>query len=212
MKLDRNILTFGIFLFAWLGIELVLVLTGALPDTQPATGANIALGVGIALVLTFALPWLRRAAWNVPLQLLLGLQAIRFFGVMFLVYSGEGLDPVWALAAGWGDIAVAAAAHYAEWRRCPPHTAARRMALWGWSGVVIVDILAAPASAITLRAVYPGTMPAILQWPLRIVPLYFVPLMIYLHALIVVRLVWKTKVLDKRQSSEPPLESAVFSR
>ncbi len=188
MKINQNMQRFSLFLLAWFGVEVFFALSDLLPKTQLATGTNIVLGVGLALVLTFSITVLRQVVMNVPLQLLLGLQAIRFFGALFLAYSGKGLDPMWAFWAGWIDIAVAASAIFAAWRWCPPNTPSRRTALWIWSIIGIVDIIAAPVSAILLRALYPETMTAILQWPLRIVPLFFVPLMIYLHIIIIVRL------------------------
>jgi hypothetical protein len=45
---------------------------------------------------------------SLPLRALIGVNALRFIGITFLVLAARGqLNPVFAARAGWGDIAVA---------------------------------------------------------------------------------------------------------
>jgi hypothetical protein len=85
----------------------------------------------------------RRVVLDTPLSVLIGVHAGRLLGVFFLLlFSAGRLPPTFALIAGWGDIAIAAAAvplaravrqRYKGWR---PATLA-------WNVLGFVDLVTA---------------------------------------------------------------------
>ena len=134
----------------------------------------------------------RLRAWidAIPLRLLVGVNAIRFIGISFLVLAARGLlDPVFAARAGWGDITVSILA-IALVATGDPRTPARRLVYHGWNALGLLDLVVAvgTATAVTLQGTTPG-VEAILTFPLSIVPTFLVPLFLANHVFIFRRLV-----------------------
>lgn len=134
----------------------------------------------------------RLRAWidTIPLRVLVGVNALRFIGIAFLVLSAQGqLNPVFAGRAGWGDIAVAvvAIALVLTWA---PLTPGRRALYHAWNAFGFLDLVVAvgTATAVTLNGATPGVAP-VLTLPLSIVPTFFVPLFLANHVFIFRRLI-----------------------
>jgi hypothetical protein len=104
---------------AWFACIGVLGATGIFSATAVGTPAiAVAILTPIALFLFAAVrsPAVRNVALNTPLPVLVGIHAGRVLGVFFLLLFEAGrLPPTFARAAGWGDIAVAAAALPLAW-------------------------------------------------------------------------------------------------
>jgi len=128
----------------------------------------------------------RLRAWieSVPLRVLVGVNAIRFIGIWFLVLSARGqIDPLFAARAGWGDIATALLAIVLVLTRGP------RLLYHAWNAFGFLDLVVAvgTATAVTLQGTSPGVAP-VLTLPLSIVPTFFVPLFLANHVFIFRRL------------------------
>src|SRR6266571_2768430 len=99
----------GIAVTAWLALTLVAGATGffvRLPFPGPQL---IFLALFAAtLVAATSVPALRAWVDARPLRTLIGINALRFIGITFLVLAARGqIAPVFAARAGWGDIATA---------------------------------------------------------------------------------------------------------
>lgn len=125
----------------------------------------------------------------VPLRVLVGVNAMRFVGIAFLVLAAQGqMNQVFADRAGWGDIATAtlAIALVVTWA---PITPPRRLLLHAWNALGFVDLVIAvgTATAVTLTGATPG-VERLLTLPLSIVPTFLVPLFLANHVFIFRRL------------------------
>ena len=145
----------------------------------------IILGLVAATVAAGIVPSPLRA-WieSVPLRVLVGVNAIRFIGIWFLVLSARGqIDPLFAARAGWGDIATALLAIVLVLTRGP------RLLYHAWNAFGFLDLVVAvgTATAVTLQGTSPGVAP-VLTLPLSIVPTFFVPLFLANHVFIFRRL------------------------
>ena len=73
----------------------------------PGLGLAVLLPIAILSVRVLRSPSLLQALRAIPLSMLIGVNVIRTFGVMFLILYGVGRLPApFAPVAGWGDILV----------------------------------------------------------------------------------------------------------
>src|SRR6266566_8120988 len=93
----------------WLILAIAAGATGFLlrlpfPGPQLIILGLVALSLAAGLVRGPLRDWIDA----LPLRALIGVNALRFIGIAFLVLAARGqLNPVFAARAGWGDIAVA---------------------------------------------------------------------------------------------------------
>ena len=181
----------GGLLFGWLGVVGALGWGGLFvtaPD-RPFPWLAVALTVPVFLggLLLRRSPALAGILAAVPQGWLVGLQAYRGLGAIFLVLHGIGLLPgVFALPAGIGDVAVGlgalgvAGAWAARTKRRGTLTA-----VWNILGLadlavaVGVGFLSAPTRLQLLALDAPNVL--IGHYPLVLVPAYIVPLSVVLH-------------------------------
>ena len=138
----------------------------------------------------FAVPALRAWIDALPLRALIGVNALRFVGIYFLLLASRGeLSTLFANRAGWGDIAVATLA-IALVAAGAPDTAGRRALVYAWNAFGLLDLVVAVGTAtmVTVQSVTPGVQP-VLTFPLVVVPAFFVPLFLANHIFIFRRLI-----------------------
>jgi hypothetical protein len=120
----------------------------------------------------------------IPLSWLICLHLTRFVGIYFLwLYERGELPFAFAVPGGWGDIAVATAALLLLVFRPTSATVYR---LWNIAG--LADILIVVFTATRLALQDAASMAALLRLPLSLLPTFLVPLIIFTHIVILVRL------------------------
>lgn len=180
----------AVTLVIWLGSAVAAGATGFLIQL-PFPGPQILILALIAAVLVAVFTNQRLSAWidSIPLRVLVGVNAIRFVGIAFLVLAAQGrLNPLFAERAGWGDIAAALGAIVLVVTGVP-RTSGHRAAYHAWNVFGLLDLVVAVGTAtiVTLQAVTP-TVEAVLTLPLILVPTILVPLLVANHVLIFRRL------------------------
>lgn len=120
-------------------------------------------------------------AWvdSLSINTIVGFHAIRLVGVAFLVLGARGLvAPEFAARAGWGDVATALGAI----ALVALPTLRTRWLLNVWNAFGLLDLIVAVGTATIVVATgrIPGMQP-ILQLPLSLVPLFFVPVLAASH-------------------------------
>ncbi len=130
---------------------------------------------------------LRRFIVEIALRALTMLQTGRVAGVLFVMLYLRGLLPgVFALPAGWGDIAIGATAPLAAWFVTAQRDFRREVFVW-WNVLGILDLVVAvtlgvlASPAFSAGATGPVTTELMAQFPLSLVPTFFVPLYLILH-------------------------------
>ena len=159
-------------------------------------------GLGVALmvpmfVLAFRVlrnPALRHGLESIPLSMLVGVNAIRVFGAVFVVLHAAGRLPApFAPVAGWGDIFIGLTAIPVAWLAYKKGVAAHSWVLI-WNALGLVDLIAAVALGVTsspgpLQLIYaePGAgIMTTLPWLL--IPGFLVPLLASTHLAVFYRL------------------------
>ena len=163
----------------WLGLAIAAGATGFLlrlpfPGPQLIILGLVALSLAAGLVRGPLRDWIDA----LPLRALIGVNALRFIGIAFLVLAArDQLNPVFAARAGWGDIAVATLATLLFF------TGARPALVHLWNAFGFLDLVVAVGTATAVTGVAP-----VLSFPLIVVPAYFVPLFLANHVFIFRRL------------------------
>src|SRR5207249_9660080 len=92
------------------------------------------------LVAASSMPALRAWIDALPLRALVGINAVRFVGITFLVLAARGeIAPVFAARAGWGDIATAVLALVLV-AAGEPRTALGRGLTHAWNAFGLLDL------------------------------------------------------------------------
>lgn len=161
----------------WLVLAVIAATSGILTRLAFPGPQLVILGLTALAIVVFRLD-------TVPLRWLIGVNALRLIGIVFLVLAAQGkLSPIFAARAGWGDIAVAGTAILLVSIKAP------RGVLHLWNAVGALDLLVAVGSAtfVTIRGLTPGVTP-ILTFPLSLVPAVAVPFFLANHLVIYRRL------------------------
>jgi hypothetical protein len=180
----------GIAVTAWLALALVAGATGFLARL-PFPGPQLIFVALFAatLIVATGVPAVRAWVDALPLRTLIGINALRFIGVTFLVLAARGqMAPVFAARAGWGDIATALLALMLV-AAGEPRTPLQRGLTHAWNVFGFLDLVVAvvTATAVTLQGSSPGVAP-VLYLPLVLVPTFFVPIILANHVIIFRRL------------------------
>jgi len=172
----------------WFAAIAALAGTGRLATLRPPLPQAIIGALIVALIAAgAALPGFRVWLAGLNLRQIIALHVTRFVGVYFLVLLGRGTLPAaFALPAGWGDIAIAAAAVVLV--LFVPDLIGHRAMVMTWNLLGLADILFAVFTATRLAFADPASMSAMLTLPLALVPFFLVPIIIGSHLLLFVRL------------------------
>jgi len=168
------------FVFALSASALHLFKSG--PDRPP-----LALGLAVLTPIVVFLIWFSASAGFRQFALFLNprtltfVQSWRIVGYTFLVLYAAGLLPgLFALPAGWGDIAIGVTAPLAAIKLASPN---RRMGFIFWQCLGILDLVTAVAMGTLARLISPAGVPTALMTvlPMSLIPTFAVPLLLILH-------------------------------
>jgi hypothetical protein len=183
----------------WIGLAGALAGAGAFDDAGRRPVPLVAVFVVTPLLVVALLAWLspaaRKAMLSVPMPLLVGLNAFRFLGGLFLLLAAAGrLGGPFPYSAGWGDIAAAALALPAAYIAARP-PAGRDWFIGLATLIGALDLIAAvglatittPGSPLQIipETVGPRAM-VFLPWTL--IPTVLVPYMLIAHGIVFAQL------------------------
>lgn len=183
---SRSPIRVGLAFTAWFIAALVVGATGLLERAPvPPPAFAIVLAAAVLLLLWLA-PAIRETVRGIGLKPLVGFHLTRLIaGAYFLLLYRRGILPgEFALAAGWGDIAVAAAAILVLWLCLPIRTQRQRLGLLLWNTAGLVDILGVLANGARLFLDNPPIGASFTALPLVLLPTFVVPIVLVSHVLI----------------------------
>jgi hypothetical protein len=202
---------------AWVGLASGLGSAGDLafsPDQPvPLVGVLFAMPLLVLGALVLTSPRVRSALLAVPMPLLIGLNALRLLGVLFLLLAAAGrLSGPFPYSAGLGDMitgafAIPLALSVARSRKRPVSAIAR------WNIFGTLDLIAAVALGITsaagspLQVIHAGVGSEAMQHlPFCLVPTVLVPFYLITHAVIAAQLRalrTQSALLQERHYADP---------
>ena len=178
-----------IFACAWLLAAIIAGASGLFVSLVPPFPQAVLLGFVIVELLVFAFsPGFRNWCLSVDVRALVLFHLTRFVGIYFLILYSEGRLPYdFAVRGGWGDIAAAAGAVILVLFVRPAGKTGWTLYLL-WNVLGIVDILFVVMTAARLAFSEPGSMGELLRLPLNLLLTFVVPIIIFTHMVIFVRL------------------------
>ena len=189
MPYARSSIAVIITLILWLLLALIAGASGLFARLVPPLPQAVLLGLVLIQVLMFAFyPGFRTWCMSVDLRALVLFHIIRFVGIYFLILYSRGKLPYdFAVPGGWGDIAVAVYAVLISVYVKPEGVAGWALyLLWNLLGFVDISFVVLTAGRLALSN--PGSMAELLKLPLALLPTFVVPVIIFTHLVIFVRL------------------------
>jgi hypothetical protein len=177
---------------AWFGLIVLLAATGSFGSRvgigTPGVGVAVFVPLLIGIWAGSRIAAFRSAIAELPLTLLIGVNAVRVLGISFiLLYSAGRLPAPFAPVAGWGDIFIGLTALPVAWavsRQRPGSSAL----LLIWNSLGLLDLISAVGLGVTsapdlpIRLFFgePGTrIMSSLPWIL--IPAFLVPNLVLTH-------------------------------
>lgn len=183
----------------WVGLAMDLGATGRLafsPDfPAPLIGVLLAAPLLAIGVLAATSQKVRASLLGIPLQLLIGLNALRVLGVLFLLdfVAGTVRGP-FPFFAGFGDIITGALAIPLALSITASKAPSAR-AIAGWNAFGVLDLIVAVGLGITsapgspVQLIHAGVgSQAMAQLPLCLVPTVLVPMYLVMHGIVAAQL------------------------
>jgi len=130
---------------------------------------------------------LRQFTMSLNPRILTMVQSWRVAGFVFLVLAAYGiLPPVFALPAGWGDIAIGATATFVALKLASPD---HRRIFVVWQVLGMADLVMAVTLGTLASVIDPHGIPAnaMTVLPLSLIPTFAVPLLLILHVICIVQ-------------------------
>jgi hypothetical protein len=177
-------------LAAWFFATLLATVLGSyrgVPSGTPTIQYGLLIPIVVGVVLFWKWPALKRVVRLVPQEWMVGIQAYRALGLIFLLlYAGGYLPGAFALPAGIGDVIVGLSAPIAgiAFARGSRGSAAmvRAWNLFGIADLMVAvgtGFLTAPSRFQMLAFDRPNEL--ISAFPLALIPVFLVPLSVLLH-------------------------------
>jgi hypothetical protein len=208
---------YGKFTFGLVVAWFISVLTAAALHLFKNDANRVGVAVAIAAltpIVVFSL-WFaaserfREFALSLNPRILTSAQSWRIIGFTFVVLEARGVLPgIFALPAGYGDMAIGATAAFVAWKLANP---AHRNTFVLWQILGIVDLVVAVTLGTTaglLNPHGPGMLPLTVL-PLSLIPTFLVPLFTILHVICIAQArTWKVAWEPVRQTARPAQHSA----
>ena len=135
-------------------------------------------------------------------------QSWRILGVVFVILEANGILPaIFALPAGYGDMAIGATATFAALKLAKP---SRRNSFILWQVLGITDLVMAVSLGTTARLLSPHapSTAAMTVLPLSLVPTFIVPLLLIFHVICIAQArAWKNTSDQTDQTAGPAQHS-----
>jgi hypothetical protein len=175
-------------LLIWLSAATALAASGLLarlPVPPPAFAGALTILLFATLLLS---PAVRERVRALGLRALVAFHIVRIAaGAWFLVLYRRGeLPDEFAIAAGWGDIAVGIGAVAVCVFCFPLVTSTQRKVLLVWNAVGLLDILGVLANGVRLFLRDPALGEPFTRLPVGLLPTFVVPLVVVSHVLLFV--------------------------
>ena len=179
-----------IAVITWLLLALVVGKYRLLATFAPPFPQVVLFGLTlILLLLCWKLSVFRNWVFNLDIRVLVLVHLSRFIGIYFLILHSQGELPyAFAVPGGLGDIAVATTAIFVSLISSASGVKGFRILLI-WNVFGLLDILFVIATAGRLGMADPGSINALTRLPLSLLPTFLVPIIIFTHIIIFVRLV-----------------------
>jgi hypothetical protein len=193
-------ITLAAVIGVWIGLAAAAAEAGWLTISRPVPVVGLFVVVPLlAAALAAAWPAARKAMLSIPIPVMVALNIVRVFAILFLMLAAEGrLTGPFPYSAAWGDIITGVVAVPVLWL-LKDGGARYTTAIVAWNLFGAADLVLAIAFGVTSAEgsplqLFPGPGSEAMQHaPWSFVPTVLVPIWLILHAIIAVQL-WRAKL------------------
>ena len=179
----------------WIGLAAAAAEAGWLTISRPVPVVGLFVAVPLlAAMLAISWPAARTAMLSIPMPVMVALNIVRVFAVLFLMLAAEGrLTGPFPYSAAWGDIITGVVAVPVLWllkdRGAHYSTAVAAWNLFGAADLVLAIAFGITSAEGSPLQLFPGPGSEAMQHaPWSFVPTVLVPIWLILHAIIAVQL------------------------
>jgi hypothetical protein len=159
--------------------------------TPQIVAATVCALTGTSLILTWSVENIHRLVFAANLRWLIAVHLVRFVGIEFVaIYLDDRFPFSFGLLGGVGDSLVALGAVCILAVARPPVSGWRRHVVFWWNVAGLVDITAVVITALREGLYNSELMAPLRQFPLSLLPTFFVPVLIVSHFAIAIRM-WR---------------------
>ena len=146
----------------------------------------------------------RQFAQSLSPRILTFVQSWRILGITFVMLQAYGVLPaIFALPAGYGDIAIGATAPFVAWSLANPRHR-RSFILWQFLGMADLVMAVSLGTTASLLSPHGPSMTAMTVLPLSLIPTFVVPLLLIFHVICIAQAkAWKATSGDSSQTAGP---------
>jgi hypothetical protein len=171
-------------LAVWFAVALAAGALGFIARLRPPLPQCVLFGLFFTLLACRRIPSFRAWLAAIPLSWLLAVHLVRFVGIEFLRLHGRGELPyAFGFIGGWGDIVLAVLTVVLLIVR---PVSPRPYLLWSVIG--LADMFFVVLSASRAALLDASSMAPLLRLPLSLLPTFFVPLVLFTHVVVLLRL------------------------
>jgi hypothetical protein len=192
---------YGKLTSAWIAAWFTIVLSASAMHVfkNPSNRVGAAVGIAAVAPIILFLLWFatsdpfRRFALSFDPRTLTLLQSSRLLGLTFVILQARAVLPaLFAVPAGYGDIAIGATASLVAWKLA---SGAHRGTFIVWQALGIADLVIAVGLGTAAGLIDPHGIPmvAVTVLPLSLIPTFLVPLFVIFHVICIAQArAWKT--------------------
>ena len=204
----------------WVGLAVILGASGRLAYAPNSPVPLVGVLLAAPLLASGALAWIsqkvRSTLLGLPLQMLIGLNAMRLLGVLFLLdFAAKSLNGPFPFFAGLGDMLTGALAIPLALSVARSGGPSPR-AIAGWNALGVLDLIVAAALGITsaagspLQLIHAGVGSQAMQYlPLCLVPTVLVPFYLLTHAIVAAQLRVRSRAAKGTLSAPATQDAAI---
>jgi hypothetical protein len=199
--------TLGLII-VWFVVALVAAELGAF--VNPLHGVGVTVGIAALVPMIVFFVWFgasepfRKFLLSLNTSTLTAVQTWRILGLVFVVLEAHrALPAVFALPAGYGDIAIGATASLVAWKLANPRHGGSFIL---WQVLGILDLVTAVSLGTTARLLSPNgpDMALLTVLPLSLIPTFLVPLFTMIHVICIAQArEWKAENSAARRTTLP---------
>jgi hypothetical protein len=193
---------------AWFCLALVAAVVGVF--VNPLRGVGVTVGIAAFVPLLVFFVWFgasesfRKYLLSLDASTLTAVQTWRILGLVFVVLEAHrALPSIFALPAGYGDIAIGATASLVAWKLANP---GHRRGFIFWQALGILDLVTAVTLGTTARLLAPNgpDMALLTVLPLSLIPTFLVPLFTMIHVVCIAQARgWKAQTSGAQRTRMP---------
>jgi hypothetical protein len=176
--------------------------------TNAYNRVGVAVGLAALIPIVAFMVWygasegFRHFALSLSPRILTYVQSWRIIGLVFVILEARNVLPaIFALPAGYGDMAIGVTASFVAWKLADP---GHRNGFILWQGLGMADLVLAVSLGTTAPFLSPQSIPmaAMTVLPLSVIPTFLVPLFLILHMICIAQARrWKAVPSGMRQTS-----------